>query len=411
MARSTIMDKWRQVQVPLLARTKKERRRKEKEFVAKHGSVRQWLKVAAHESHVGNPARAREAFERAVVINGKDPLLWIRYAEMEAKYNYADNARHVWERALEVHRGWFQLWRKYTRMEERTNTPMATLALYERWMLENPVDEAWYCYMEWEMRSTSVAHVRAVLERYVRCHPTARAFIKYATWEESQKHTWQARDIYARAHEQLAPTRPADETLYVAFAAFELRQGEIERARGIYKFVLNRFKHVSPSPALRRIVQAFEEKHGDPLKWTTAAQVRLRRDAFEFQLAWTPKIHDSWLQYIDFAEKCDVSAKTLGGLYDRSLGHTPVAGDTASWRSYAALWVRYAKFLEARVSVKAAEIQYTACLRAIRETGLGPLALRVSGIYAEYLRRQNQGMAARALLEYAASKGPRRTPA
>ena len=73
-------------------------------------------------------------------------------------------------------------------------------------------------------------------DRYADVHPTLRAFLKWSKWEEKQLQVARARGVFERALVELPDEEERhSEKLFLAFAAFEERANENDRARVIYK--------------------------------------------------------------------------------------------------------------------------------------------------------------------------------
>lgn len=197
-----------------------------------------WIRYAKWEQDQGEIERARSIYERALDIDYKQATIWIRYAEMELKSEFVNRARNVWDRAISVLPRVTSLWYKYTYMEEALGNINNARLLFDRWMEWEPEEQAWLSFIKFEQRCGEVVRARGVFERLLLCHPSAANYLRYAKWEDkgnSQKAL--ARRIYERALDELSQEDVTGE-LYLSFAQFEEKCGEIDRARTIYFFGL-----------------------------------------------------------------------------------------------------------------------------------------------------------------------------
>lgn len=186
---------------------------------------------------------------------------------------------------------------KYAFMEENLGNVAGARQIYERWMKWEPDFNAWMAYIKLEVRyvrlvarcarrcrccdaCTSCAHhlhspcphcavrrhknierARSIFERFRKSHAEVRTYVKWARFETKHGNREGARQVYARALEELGEDANSEE-LFINFAKFEENAREWERARVIYKYALDHIpKHRAEQ--LYQTYTAFEKQHGD----------------------------------------------------------------------------------------------------------------------------------------------------
>ncbi|OEL16938.1 Crooked neck-like protein 1 [Dichanthelium oligosanthes] len=146
-------------------------------------------------------------------------------------------------------------------MEETLGAVANARQVFDRWMAWRPGAPGWTSYVKFELRYGEVGRARAVFERFVAEHPRADAFLRYAGFEEKSGEMERARRVYERAADVLADDEEEAGTLFVAFAEFE-ECGEVERARAIRKYALDRVPK-GRTEELHRKLLALEKQFGD----------------------------------------------------------------------------------------------------------------------------------------------------
>jgi crooked neck len=93
------------------------------------------------------------------------------------------------------------------------------------------------------------------------CHNEVKTYLKFAKFEVKMGEVNRARVLFERAMKEL-DDEANDEQLFIAFAQFEESQNEFERAREVYKYALD---HVPKHRAtgLYQTYTNFEKKHGN----------------------------------------------------------------------------------------------------------------------------------------------------
>ncbi|TMW61958.1 hypothetical protein Poli38472_009451 [Pythium oligandrum] len=369
-----------------------------------------WMKYATWEESQQEFKRARSIFERAIDVDYKNPTVWLKYAEMEMRHKFINHARNVWDRAVTLLPRIAQFWYKYAFMEEMVGNLNNARRIFERWMEWQPDDQAWYSYIKLELRANEVERARQLYERYVACHPAERSYMKFAKWEEKDQHQLVfARRIYERALEELRDDEKT-EVIYIAFAAFEERCREMERARAIYQYALDRLPK-EEAPQLYNAFITFEKKHGDK-KRIEDVVIAKRRGVYEQQVAANALDYDSWLEYIKLEENEAVATQQYGlvrEVYERAIANLPPIDEKQYWRRYIYLWIKYALFEELIVVDEAPDRVrnvYKTCLSIIPHSKFTFAKIWI--LYAKFLIRQRDVQAARLALGESIGKCPKK---
>lgn len=372
-----------------------------------------WMKYAQWEESQEEFKRARSIFERAIDIDYKTPTVWLKYAEMEMRHKFVNHARNVWDRAVTLLPRVAQFWYKYAFMEEMVGNLNGARRVFERWMEWQPDDQAWYSYIKLELRAGEVERARQLYERYLTCHPSEKSYIKYAKWEERQQHQLAlARRVYERALEELRDDEKSEE-IYIAFAQFEERCRESERARAIYKFALDKLPK-EEAPQLYSSFITFEKQHGDKSRIEEVV-IAKRRVVYEQQVAANALDYDSWLEYIKLEENEAVTSQSFGlvrEVYERAISNVPPVQEKKYWRRYIYLWIKYALFEELLAddgdgaSSDRCQQVYKTCLSVIPHQQF--TFAKVWVLYAKFLIRQRDVSAARRVLGESLGKCPKK---
>jgi hypothetical protein len=77
-----------------------------------------------------------------------------------------------------------------------------------------------------------------ILERFIDANPVPQSYIKSAIFEEQQRNFSGARIIYEKALAELGKRAFQNESLFIAFIKFEIRQNEFDRVRTLFEFGL-----------------------------------------------------------------------------------------------------------------------------------------------------------------------------
>ena len=134
-----------------------------------------------------------------------------------------------------------------------------------------------------------------------------------------------------------------DEKIYIAFARYETRLKEYERARTIYKYALDRLPR-SKSQALYQAYTAFEKQFGDK-DGVEDVLIGKRRLQYEEQVLQNPKNYDAWFDYARLEESAG-EPERVREVYERAIAQIPPTQEKRHWRRYIYLWINYALYEE-----------------------------------------------------------------
>lgn len=160
---------------------------------------------------------------------------------------------------------------------------------------------------------------------------------------------------------QVLGEEATDEKFFIAFAKFEERMKEHERARALYKYALD---HIPKKEAQELYKQwiSFEKKTGDR-EGIEDVIIGKRRFQYEEQLKANSKNYDIWFDYIRLEESYGDIEKVCAKLsfvsllrpqsyrcvktrdvYERAIAELPPAQEKRFWRRYIYFWIYYALF-------------------------------------------------------------------
>lgn len=344
------------------------RGRKRKEFedaIRKlRGNMAAWIRYGTWEASQGQMDRARSVFERALDVDPHHVPLWLRYTEQELKRRNVNHARNLFDRAVAILPRIDQLWYKYVHVEELLGNILGTREIFERWMEWEPDERAWNAYIAFEVRYDELDRASAVWERAVTCHPEPRRWIRWAKFEEDRSAIDKARNVFHMALDFFGEGESALEraqTVFTAFAKMETRQGEVDRARIIYKYALERLPRAK-SEGIYASYTRFEKQFGS-IKGVEDTVVQKRRLQYEEEIDaadGNAGNYDTWFDYTRLEEESYRSLREEGGtdtmvasalnkvrsVYERGVALVPPAPEKRLWRRYIYLWLRWALFEE-----------------------------------------------------------------
>ena len=287
--------------------------------------------------------RARSVFERGLNEDPQSVQLWLAYIDAELKHRNINHARNLLDRAVSILPRVDKFWYKFVYMEETLQNIPAVRQLFERWMQWEPDEAAWGAYIKMEIRYGEVERSRAIFERFVQVHPTPQNWLKWARFEEENGDAENVREVFASAMEVFGEGDFINEQIYVAFARYETRLKEFERARTIYKYALDRLPR-SKSQALYQAYSAFEKQFGDK-DGLENVLLGNRRTKYEQQVTQNPKDYDTWFDYLRL-EETSGEPDRIRELYRRAVTQLPPTQEKRHWRRYIYLWLNYALYEE-----------------------------------------------------------------
>ncbi|KAK3651238.1 NineTeen Complex (NTC) component [Elasticomyces elasticus] len=363
-----------------------------------------WMRYAAWELEQKEYRRARSVFERALDCEPTNVQLWVRYVEAEMKERNINHARNVLDRAVTIMPRVDKLWYKYVYMEEMLGNIAGTRAVFERWMSWEPDEAAWNAYIKLEKRYGEYERARSIFERFTIVHPEARNWIKWARYEEENGTSDLVRDVFGMSIETLGDEF-MDEKIFIAYARFEAKLKEYERARAIYKYALDRLPR-SRSAILHKNYTTFEKQYGDR-EGVEDVVLAKRRVMYEEQVKENPRNYDTWFDYARLEESSPTSdPERVRDVYERAIAQVPPSKEKRHWRRYIYLWVFYAMYeeLQARDNTRAGQV-YAEALKLIPHKSFTFAKIWV--LKAQFHLRQNDLSAARKTMGLAIGMCPK----
>jgi crooked neck len=382
-----------------------QRKRKGFEDILRRNRLRvgEWIAYAAWEESQGELQRARSIYERALDVNPREPLIYNRYVDMEMKHKNVNMARNLFDRVVSLLPRADQFWYKYTYMEEMLGNIKGARQVFERWMQWLPEDTAWLAYIKFERRYNELDHARTIYAKFVQVHPDSRNWIKWAKFEEEQEDNARVRDVFAKAIEFLGDEL-VHQRIFVAFAKFETKLREFERARVIYKFGLERLPK-NQSEMLYKHYVSFEKQYGSKEDIEDVVLGK-RRALYEEQVLARPNEYDAWFNYAQLEEEYGDVDK-VRDVYERAIAQVPPTTEKRYWRRYVYLWIAYAMYEELDVQdMERARQVYTECLKLLPHKQF--TFAKVWLLYAQFEVRRKQLGVARKTLGQAIGMCPKR---
>jgi len=277
-----------------------------------------------------------------------------------------NHARNLLDRAVTRLPRVSKLWYKYVYVMEMLGDIPGTRQVFDRWMKWEPDEDAWNAYIKLEKRYGEYERARQIFAAYTQVHPEPRTWLKWAKFEEEFGTADMVRDVFQSAIQYIAETLgddAVDERLFIAFARFETRQKEYERARAIYKFGLDNLPR-SRSMQLHAQYTTFEKQFGDK-EGVEDVVLTKRRRLYEEQVKENPKNYDVWF---DFArlEEMGGDPDRVREVYERAIAQVPPTQEKRHWRRYIFLFLFYAIWEEKDAkNIERARAIYDTCLNLI----------------------------------------------
>ncbi|KAM0520217.1 hypothetical protein ACHAPE_003497 [Trichoderma viride] len=380
------------------------RKRKEFEDYVRRNRVKlsNWLQYAQWELEQKEFARARSVFERCLDVHPNEMQVWMRYIEAEMKSRNINHARNLLDRAVTRLPRVDKIWYKYVYMEEMLGNIPGTRQIFDRWMQWQPSEAAWSSYIKLEKRYGEYDRARDIFQSFTMVHPEPRNWIKWAKFEEEYGTSDLVREVFGTAVEALGDEF-VDEKLFIAYARFESKLKEYERARAIYKYALDRLPR-SKSRLLHKAYTTFEKQFGDQ-DGVEDVVLSKRRVFYEEQVRENPKNYDAWFDYAGL-EEASRDADRIRDVYERAIAQVPPTQEKRHWRRYIYLWIFYAVWeeLEGQDIERARQI-YTTCLNMIPHKKF--TFAKIWLLAAQFEIRQGELGAARKLLGRAIGMCPK----
>uniref|UniRef100_A0A914CPJ0 Crooked neck protein n=1 Tax=Acrobeloides nanus TaxID=290746 RepID=A0A914CPJ0_9BILA len=391
-------------------------RKKRKEFednIRKNRSqIANWVKYAKWEESIGELQRARSVFERSLDVDHRSITLWLQYAEMEMRNKQINHARNIWDRAITILPMATQFWLKYSYMEELIENLPGARQVFERWMEWEPSEQSWQTYINFELRYKEIDRARNIYQRFLHIHGhDYRNWIRYAKFEERHGFIGNAREVYEKAIEYFVGLNGElgmdnlQEQLLIAFAQFEERQKEYERARKIYQIGLDNLP-TDRTAEVFKFLSIHEKKYGSRVRIENVI-ISKRKHQYEQQISDNPFNYDAWFDYLRLLMNEEAERQDVEDIFERAIANVPPYMEKRFWRRYIYLWIYYAVYEEVDVGdmEKAREV-YKACLEIIPHNKF--TFAKVWVMFAQFEIRQLQLTTARKILGTSIGKCPKK---
>eukprot|EP01087_Luapelamoeba_hula_P016343 TRINITY_DN5020_c0_g1_i1.p1 TRINITY_DN5020_c0_g1~~TRINITY_DN5020_c0_g1_i1.p1 ORF type:complete len:672 (-),score=128.42 TRINITY_DN5020_c0_g1_i1:24-2039(-) len=350
-------------------------------FVRVHPTANSWLRWAKFEEKLGNIDDARAVLERAVTYLAElaDEKLFIAFAAFEERAKEIERARAIYKYALDNipkarAQELFQTFVAFEKQHGDKDSIEVVILGKRRFQYEEELKsdgrnyDVWFDYARLEEANGDVERVREVYERAVANVPPAPEkrfwrryiylWINYALYEELEaKDFARTRQVYLEALRVIPHEHFSFAKLWVLFAQFELRQGDLDAARLVLGNGMGRSRkervfveyiqlelQLGNVDRCRTLYQKYLEAYPASCKaWTRFAELErflneIDRARGIFELAIEQPALDMpellWKAYIDFEIELGDTERTAA-LYRRLLERT----------KHVKVWISYAQFL------------------------------------------------------------------
>lgn len=217
-----------------------------------------WFDYIKLEEDYGDDInKVREVYERAIAqlppatekrFWKRYIYLWIYYAlfeELQAKD--IERTRAVYKEALKQipHKvfSFSKMWLLYANFEIRQKNLQAVRSIFGHAIGVAPKQKLFEAYVQFEMQLGNISRCRVIYEKWLEFNPAnCVAWVKYATLETDLGEIERSRALYEFAVAQ--PQLDMPEFLWKSYIDFEINQEEYDKARNLFKRLLQRSKHV-----------------------------------------------------------------------------------------------------------------------------------------------------------------------
>ncbi|KAL3695282.1 hypothetical protein R1sor_009358 [Riccia sorocarpa] len=371
------------------------------EQILREARVQQEAEIRAHKEKFTDAEELseyrllkRKGFEDHIRAVTSNISVWVKYAQWEEPKGFCSCKVHMGksvEGGLPEHDVMAEVFRNGNEK-----------SIFERWMTWEPDHHAWSAYMEFELKYNETDRARAIFERYVQCHSTVKAWVRFAKFEVRNGEVARARRCYERAIEKLGEDGQFEE-LFIAFAQFEEKCKELERASYIYRYALDHVPKGHGEELFSKFV-SYEKQYGNR-EGIEDAIVGERRFQYEEDVKKNPLNYDTWFDYLRLEESSGNRQRTRE-VYRRAISNMPPVEEKRYWQRYIYLWINYALYeeLEAKDMERTREV-YRDCLKLIPHKKFAFAKLWL--LAAQFEIRQKHLSGARSLLGTAIGMAPK----
>lgn len=354
------------------------------QFVRLHPTVESWLYYARFEQRHGDVEHARTVYERSMQELredlARDERLYTSFAKFEEQNNEVERARSIYRYALdhivtdpesaqELYTRFISFEKQHGDREGIEDVIVAKRRMqYEQQLKEESLNyDIWFDYIRLEESHGDMDRIREVYERSIANVPPVQEkrywrryiylWINYALYEEmGSKDIERAREVY-KGVMNLVPHRIFSfSKLWIMYARFELRQKDLKAVRRILGHAIG----MAPKPKIfqeyikieillgemdrvRKLYEKYLEYNpANCQAWRQYAELETKFEEYDraralFELAVAQPAIDMpeliWKSYIDFEIECNQHSAARK-LYERLLDKT----------KHAKVWISFATF-------------------------------------------------------------------
>ncbi|KAH0793706.1 crooked neck-like protein 1 [Histomonas meleagridis] len=307
-------------------------------------SYHTYIRYARWEEDLNELDKARSVYERGIEFtNFKEPNIWKCYINMELRHKQINYARNLLERVVTILPRHDQFWLEYARLEEELGNIEGARNIFRRWIAWEPPSQAYLSFIQFEVRVKEYRNARAVFERMLIAHPFSDSYLRYADFEIKLRQFSRARRVFERGLESMGEDN-LNEQLIIKFAEFEEGQGEIERARALYKYALSKL----PEASARELYPAyllFEKRFGGQHQIEDAV-IEKKRAHYQELLKANPLDYDAWFELCQLLQDL-ADIETTRENYQTAVSHPPpLKKEKQQWSKYVLLCINFAIFEE-----------------------------------------------------------------
>jgi len=193
--------------------------------------------------------------------------------------------------------------------------------------------------------------------------------------------------------------------LLIAFAQFEERQKEYDRARVVYQYGLDHLP-ATRSAEIFKCLTLHEKKFGERVRIENVI-VAKRRHQYEQQVKENPFNYDAWFDYIRLLISESMDREEVEDCFERAIANVPPYMEKRFWRRYVWLWIYYALYEETDCEdVEKTRQVYKACLDIIPHRQFTFARLWI--MFAHFEVRQLELTSARKIMGTSIGKCPKK---
>jgi len=289
---------------------------KEKHFWRRY--IYLWINYAVYEElEAGDMDRARQVYRAALELIPHKRFtfakLWLLYAQFEIRQKEVDTAR----RALGSSLGKCpkaKLFRGYIDLEIQLREFTRCRTLYEKFLEFNPENvQTWMKFAELETLLGDVERSRALYELAInqpRLDMPEILWKAYIDFETEQEETDRARELYKRLLERTQHVK-----VWLSFAQFELQvehEDRLEQARHVYEQANKALRQAKEKEERLMLLEAwrdFEREEGTEKSQAQVAELMPRRVKKRRKVEAEDGSDQGWEEYFDYIFPEDEAAK------------------------------------------------------------------------------------------------------